>query len=97
VIYPILDEELGREARHGRTIMEPQAADHLQTSIICHGHQAQPRSIKLIVSVRAAGTFKPVLSGYFAEGSMRCLSFCRTSGSFCATSRMAEYSPTERP
>jgi hypothetical protein len=40
---------------------------------------------------------KPVLSGYFAGEPMRSLSFSRTLGSFCATSKMAEYSPTERP
>ena len=36
-------------------------------------------------------------SDYWAEGRMRCRIFSRTSGSFCATSKIESYSSTERP
>jgi hypothetical protein len=49
-----------------------------------------------------SGAGKPVLqsdysSDYLAEKRMRSRIFSRTSGSFCATSRIESYSSTERP
>jgi hypothetical protein len=61
--------------------------------------QCQITTIRTFVVGRVAfsGDVVRELSGYFADGLMRCLSFWRTSGSSCATPNMASYSPTVRP